>query len=98
MVTSNAMRLFKREGRRQRKVGNGPTSCELERLTELTRRVTSVSQVMPRHRRLMAFSINSAPKALTHLFFLSMGNLVISMLKLRAFANFSILKSHVHGT
>jgi hypothetical protein len=46
MMTSNVMRLFKREkreGRRQRKVGNGPTSCELERLTELTRRVTSVS-------------------------------------------------------
>jgi hypothetical protein len=38
-------------GDRQRKVGNGPTSCKLERSTELTRRVMTMSQVMPHHRR-----------------------------------------------
>jgi hypothetical protein len=43
-------------------------------------------------KKMNGISVISAPKSLTHVFFFwSMGNLVISMLKLRAFASFFVL-------
>jgi hypothetical protein len=48
-------------------------------------------------KKMNGISVIYAPKSLTRVF-LNMGNLVISMLKLRVFASFSVLKSHVHGT